>query len=494
MFLTVFTVSKLFAQVGIGNASPQATLHVDGAKDNPVKGVPNSSQQSNDVVVNSAGQMGVGTISPTVKLHVVADAANANRFSLIDFPTGTSQYVGLALRNTAPLATGNYSLLGFTNSGPASGGANWGLGSIRTGSTSTSGTEEEFLIGQSTGGFYNERLRINAIGNVGIGTSTPNQSAILELSSTSKGLLPPRLTTAQRDAINPKPEGLMIYNLDIHCMQYWNSTMWVGNCGTSGGGNTITDCTSGALNGTYTQGVGMNSSNTVTITVNVAQTGVWSIISNVVNGVSWSGTGTFTSTGAQNVTLTASGTPTNSGTFNYTFTLGTSTCSRNITFDSPGINPCQGTGFLGRSDFPNTYSINGVPVYVTVTTSGTGPGAAYGQCGGQSNTDSWGIGVNGASTTTFTYSKPVTGAKFNITLAGGPGETITVSAKNGSTTVNPLLSSGQSCFQQPTVTGNNVTESGTFTVGATVTSITITHNGGGTGAYLHAILCGATAQ
>ncbi|WP_449400836.1 hypothetical protein [Chryseobacterium wanjuense] len=56
------------------------------------------------------------------------------------------------------------------------------------------------------------------------------------------------------------------------------------------------------------------------------------------------------------------------------------------------------------------------------------------------------------------------------------------------------MSSGQACFQQPTVTGNNVTESGTFTVGATVTSITITHNGGGSGAYLHAILCGATAQ
>ncbi|WP_449400834.1 hypothetical protein [Chryseobacterium wanjuense] len=128
-------------------------------------------------------------------------------------------------------------------------------------------------------------MRIHSNGNVGINTNDPNSSALLELNGTTKGFLPNRMTTAQRDAINPKPEGLMIYNLDIHCMQYWNSTMWVGNCGTPGG-NTITDCTSGALSGTYTQGVGMNSSNTVTITVNVVQTGSWSVISNVVNGVS----------------------------------------------------------------------------------------------------------------------------------------------------------------------------------------------------------------
>ncbi|WP_415325843.1 hypothetical protein [Chryseobacterium sp. MMS23-Vi53] len=62
--------------------------------------------------------------------------------------------------------------------------------------------------------------------NVGIGTTDPNSSAILELSSTNRGFLPPRMTTAQRDALNPKPAGIMIYNTSVNIMQYWNGSSW----------------------------------------------------------------------------------------------------------------------------------------------------------------------------------------------------------------------------------------------------------------------------
>ncbi|MBX0291854.1 hypothetical protein K3G63_15485 [Hymenobacter sp. HSC-4F20] len=51
-------------------------------------------------------------------------------------------------------------------------------------------------------------------GSVGIGTSSPNSSAALDISSTSKGLLPPRLTQAQRDAIASPAEGLIVYQTD----------------------------------------------------------------------------------------------------------------------------------------------------------------------------------------------------------------------------------------------------------------------------------------
>ncbi|MDB5276623.1 MAG: hypothetical protein JWR61_1578 [Ferruginibacter sp.] len=49
---------------------------------------------------------------------------------------------------------------------------------------------------------------------VGIGTATPNTSAQLDLSSTSKGFLPPRMTAAQRDSIEHPAQGLMIYCTD----------------------------------------------------------------------------------------------------------------------------------------------------------------------------------------------------------------------------------------------------------------------------------------
>jgi hypothetical protein len=47
--------------------------------------------------------------------------------------------------------------------------------------------------------------------SVGIGTTTPNTSAQLDINSNSKGMLVPRLTTAQRDAISNPAEGLLLY-------------------------------------------------------------------------------------------------------------------------------------------------------------------------------------------------------------------------------------------------------------------------------------------
>lgn len=47
---------------------------------------------------------------------------------------------------------------------------------------------------------------------VGIGTASPNSNAVLDLTSTSKGLLVPRMTTDQRNAIVSPVEGLMIFN------------------------------------------------------------------------------------------------------------------------------------------------------------------------------------------------------------------------------------------------------------------------------------------
>jgi hypothetical protein len=64
--------------------------------------------------------------------------------------------------------------------------------------------------------------------NVGIGTTTPDNSAILELYSTSHGFLVPRLTTTQRNAISTPATGLLIYNLDNQRFEYYNGTQWIG--------------------------------------------------------------------------------------------------------------------------------------------------------------------------------------------------------------------------------------------------------------------------
>jgi len=66
--------------------------------------------------------------------------------------------------------------------------------------------------------------------NIGIGTSNPDPSAILDISSTDKGILIPRLTAAQIAGINTPTEGLMVYNLDSSCYYYYNNFVWVSLC------------------------------------------------------------------------------------------------------------------------------------------------------------------------------------------------------------------------------------------------------------------------
>src|SRR5712671_3084574 len=48
--------------------------------------------------------------------------------------------------------------------------------------------------------------------SVGIGTSSPNTSSQLEISSSSKGLLIPRMTTSAINAISNPAKGLLIYD------------------------------------------------------------------------------------------------------------------------------------------------------------------------------------------------------------------------------------------------------------------------------------------
>ena len=51
-------------------------------------------------------------------------------------------------------------------------------------------------------------------GSVGVGTPTPENSAILQVSSTSKGVLFPKMTAAQRALISSPAVGLLIYQID----------------------------------------------------------------------------------------------------------------------------------------------------------------------------------------------------------------------------------------------------------------------------------------
>jgi uncharacterized protein (TIGR02145 family) len=95
-----------------------------------------------------------------------------------------------------------------------------------------------------------------SIAQVGVGTTDPNASAALEIESTTSGLLPPRMTTADRDLINGGvwAEGLTIYNTDTKCLELYNGTDWISVCDGSvvTTSSLTTQVASNGTGGTYT--------------------------------------------------------------------------------------------------------------------------------------------------------------------------------------------------------------------------------------------------
>lgn len=72
--------------------------------------------------------------------------------------------------------------------------------------------------------------------SVGIGTNTPDASALLDLNSTTQGFAAPRMTTLQRNAIVAPTVGLLIYNTSSSFFNYWDGSAWI-QMDTSTGGD-----------------------------------------------------------------------------------------------------------------------------------------------------------------------------------------------------------------------------------------------------------------
>jgi hypothetical protein len=65
---------------------------------------------------------------------------------------------------------------------------------------------------------------------VGIGTNTPNTSSVLDLTSTNKAFIPPRMNTVQRNNIANPVAGMVIFNTDSTCIEIYRSSGWFNIC------------------------------------------------------------------------------------------------------------------------------------------------------------------------------------------------------------------------------------------------------------------------
>lgn len=170
------------------------------------------------------------------------DASSVGTIQIVDNSVTDSKIadVSWAKISATPNTVGGYGITDavtdndlqteLSNYLPLSGGALTGNLTVQTNGLSVGGS----LLNTTTDG-------------VVIGGATPNSSAVLDIRSVTKGLLIPRVTTAQRDAISTPAQGLQIYNTSENKPQYYDGSTWQDYTSGGGGGTgTVTSIAAGA--------------------------------------------------------------------------------------------------------------------------------------------------------------------------------------------------------------------------------------------------------
>lgn len=84
--------------------------------------------------------------------------------------------------------------------------------------------------------FYSVHAQTN--NNVGIGTLSPNANAVLDVTSTTKGMLTPRMTTTEKNTLGSNmtttEAGMLVYDTDTQTFWYWDGNSWLEAIGPMG--------------------------------------------------------------------------------------------------------------------------------------------------------------------------------------------------------------------------------------------------------------------
>ncbi len=244
-------------------------------------------------------------------------------------------------------------------------------------------------------------VQIVSAQQVGINTNDPNPLTVLDVTTVYDnngdrvpgGIMVPRLTEAERDLIDVSDAGqansLLIYNTDEDCFNFFSRTenMWKSVCGGNSSVATVAeaDCESLVIEGDYAAGTALNSSNYLTIPVNVTKPGSYelSAISSPANGYFYTLSGTFLTTGIINLTVPGYGTPIMAQTDSVIVTInGNAYCGRNVEVTSSIITPvydisCSDIVVQGDYVAARALSPTNNTILVTLTADASAFGSVY---------------------------------------------------------------------------------------------------------------------
>jgi hypothetical protein len=212
LFLLVSMIS--YAQVGIntdnsvpdpsamldvksttkGLLVPRMTIAERNAISSPAKGLLVFCLDNNQYFSNKG--------TPALPNWVMVSSQWMNNGNNLYFNSG---YVGIGLTAPSSLLLQVNGTIGASYGTATTPSFTFGNGDENTGFASPATYSISFIT-QST-----EKMRLNHNGSLGIGTASPNAAALVDISSTTKGFLPPRMTYEQRNAIVSPAEGLMVF-------------------------------------------------------------------------------------------------------------------------------------------------------------------------------------------------------------------------------------------------------------------------------------------
>jgi len=178
-------------------------------------------------------------------------------------------------------------------------------------------------------------------GMVTIGLDSVIPSAILNVHSTEQGVLVPRMTGDERDAIADPVNGLLIYNIDEDCFNYFGEEedRWLSLCGGNAHSEiNIIDCANDIkVYGLYESGTPLSGGNYISVDINVTKPGPFTILieADPDNGYFFYYAGEIFSPGPFNIRLPGMGTPVNFGIDHFTVIL------NGKAENGPGNPPCE---------------------------------------------------------------------------------------------------------------------------------------------------------